>query len=159
MSISWSTRHCLWVLFMQQAVFSSWMPQFDSKLYAFWHCLPSQRFTFGHARALFGFLQGKTTKTVNEWQRKCREKRRVEKCFVLERVMFNICHLFCQVWPVLVWMFDTSFVIRSIALYSRPLKKLFFFFFLNAYVVFLCECVFFFKLFFLVTWGLFKKQH
>lgn len=110
-------------IYATQAEFSSWMPQFDSKFYAFWHCLPSQRFTFGRARALFGFL-GKTTKNVNEWQRKCREKRRVKKCFVLERVMFNICQLFCQVWPVLVWMFDTSFVIRSIALYSRPLKML-----------------------------------
>ncbi len=65
---------------------------------------------FGHTRAVFGFLQGRTTQTENEWQRKRGEKRRVEKCFVLESVMFNICQLFCQVWPVLVWMFDTSFV-------------------------------------------------
>lgn len=79
---------------------------------------------FGHTRAVFVFLQGRTTQTDNEWQRKRGEKRRVEKCFVFESVMFNICQLFCQVWPVLVWMFDTTFVLRRMALYSRPLKML-----------------------------------
>lgn len=38
---------------------------------------------------------------------KCNEKM---KCFVVKRVTLDICQLCCQVWLVLVWMFDMSFV-------------------------------------------------
>lgn len=90
------------------------------------------------------FPTGQDYKTCKWMEKKTQRKEKGGEMFVLERVIFNICQLFCQVWPVLVWMFDTSFVMRSRASYSKPLKMLLLFFLKRICSFFVIVCSSFF---------------
>lgn len=140
-------------IYATRAEFSSWMPQFDSIYLCTLTLFAITKVHMWSCSCSVWFSTGQDYKNRKWMAKKAQRKSRVEKCFVLERVMFTICQLFCQVWPVLVWMFDTSFVKRSIALYSRPLKMLFHVLF--CFLKCVCLCVIVPSSFFLVTWGCF----